>query len=355
MRKSKAKTVFKRVIGFFLAFVLAFTALSMLFSAVVFHILFHRTDDLSGYAVIGYSMLDSSAYARQRVSFLSGSNTLRGYLYAADKPHALVIIAPGLHSNSESHLAEMMYFVDHGYSVLTYDATGVCESDGDSTVGLQQSKLDVLSAVTYASGEPSLQKLPVILYGHSLGGYAAAAALSEGKVAAAICISGFNSPVETMKRKAQDYVGVFADIQYPFLYLQNVFTFGENADATALDALNTTDTPVLICGGASDETIPYDISLYARRKEISNRRVDSLSVDEPYRNGHTNLWLSRDSARYMAQLQQQLDDLSAACGGTIPSEALDRFYSGVDPKKATVLDEGFMQTVLSFCEKSLAR
>ena len=68
------------------------------------------------------------------------------------------------------------------------------------------------------------------LYGHSLGGYAVAAALDEADVKAAVCLSGFNSPVQTMHGKAKEYVGVLADIEYPFLCLQNRFVFGDDAD-----------------------------------------------------------------------------------------------------------------------------
>lgn len=347
MKNKKLHITPKRVIGFFFIFVFVFTALSMIFSVVVFGVLFQRVDSLDNYVEITYAM-SKSGCSRERISFESGGNTLRGYLYSAQKPRGLVIVAPGMNSNSDSHLAEIMFFADKGYMALCYDATGVCESGGDSTVGLQQSKRDLLAAIDYAKRKPETSKLPVYLYGHSLGAYAAAAVLDEADVKAAVCLSGFDSPVKTMHGKAKEYVGILADIQYPFLYLQNMFVFGGDADDTAVESINSVNTPVLICHGDNDKTIPPSLSLYSREEDIKNVNAKFYEVDNNYRDGHTYMWLSEKSAKYMTELQNELNDLSAANGGKIPQAVLDDFYSGVDVKKAMELDENFMNRVLEF-------
>ena len=347
MKRKKLHKTLKRVIGFFLIFVFGFSALSMIFSAAVFGVLFRRVDSLDNYVEITYSLAQPD-YRREKISFRSGDNTLSGYLYSANAPKGLVIIAPGMNSNSDSHLAEIMCFYDHGYMSLAYDATGVCESEGSSTVGLQQSKRDLLAAIDYAKSNPKTAELPVYLYGHSLGGYAVAAVLGEADVEAAVCLSGFNSPVQTMHGKAKEYVGVLADIQYPFLYLQNRFVFGEDADARAVDAVNSVDTPILICRGDNDDTIPYELSLYSQKDDITNVNADFYEVDEDDRAGHTNLWLSGESAKYMSDLQTELSDLSDSYGGELPQSVLDDFYSEIDVKKAMKLDEELMDKVLCF-------
>ncbi len=343
----KIHITLRRVIGFFLIFIFAFSALSMIFSVVVFGVLFKRVDSLDNYVEITYSLSESN-YKREKIGFDSGGNTLSGYLYSAVKPKGLVIIAPGINSNSDSHLAEIMFFADNGYMSLCYDATGVCESGGASTVGLQQSKRDLLAAIDYAKGKPETSNLPVYLYGHSLGAYAAAAVLDEADVKAAVCLSGFDSPVKTMHGKAKEYVGILADIQYPFLYLQNMFMFGTDADDTAVESINSVKTPVMICHGDNDSTIPESLSLYSREDDITNVNAKFYEVDNEYRDGHTYMWLSEKSAKYMKELQNELNDLSAANGGKIPQAVLDDFYSGIDAKKAMELDESFMNRVLEF-------
>ena len=349
MKSPKLHKTIKRVIGFFLIFIIAYSGLSMIFSAVVFSALFHRVDSLDAYVEIAYP-LAGSGYGRERISFDSNGNTLRGYLYDADDPKGLVVIAPGINSNSDSHLAEIMFFADNGYRVLAYDPTGVCQSDGGSTVGLQQSKRDLLAAIAYAKTDGRTSGLPVYLYGHSLGGYAVAAALDEADVRAAVCVSGFDSPVQTMHGKAKEYAGVFADIQYPFLCLQNRFTFGSDADDTAVESINSVDTPILICYGENDDTIPYELSLRSHADEITNSNASFLGVGGKYRGGHSNMWLSGESARYMSELQDELNDLNDVYDGEIPQNVLDDFYGGIDAKKATQLDPDFMNRVLEFMD-----
>ena len=337
----------KRVIGFFLLIIFVFTALSMIASVVIFGVLFHRVDSLDNYVEISYS-LSGVSLSRKEVSFKSGENKLSGYLYSAKNPKGLVIIAPGMNSSSDRHLAEIKFFTENGYMALAYDATGVCKSEGGSTVGLQQSKRDLLSAINYAKETDETKRLPVYLYGHSLGGYAVASVLDEADVKAAISLSGFDSPVQTMHGKAKDYVGILADIQYPFLYLQNRFTFGDDADDTAAQSINSTDTPILICYGGNDSTIPYNLSIYSHEDDITNSNASFFKVSESCRDGHANMWLSAESAKYMADLQSELNDMNKVYDGDIPQKALDDFYGGIDTEKAMKLDKAFMNKVLEF-------
>lgn len=351
MKSVKLHKIIKRVICVFLLSVSIFTALSMISSVVIFGVMFQRTDVITGFAELDYAH-SGIDYARTRIYFDSGENKLSGYLYPAQNPKGLVIIAPGINSSCDSHLAEIMFFAQNGYSALAYDATGVCESEGDSRVGLQQSKRDLLAAVDYARNDSQLSALPVYLYGHSLGGYAVAAALGEADVEAAICLSGFDSPVQTMHGKAKEYIGVLADIEYPFLYLQNWFTFGNDADATAVESINSVDTPILICHGDNDETIPYDLSVYSHEDEITNSNASFLEVGGQYRDGHVYMWLSEESAKYMSEIQDEYRDLSDVYDGDIPQNVLDDFYSSVDPEKAMELDGEFMNNVLDFMQSA---
>ena len=297
MKNKKVHITLKRVIGIFLLIIIAFSALSMAGSVVIFGVLFHRVDSLDRYVEITYALAKSNC-KREQISFDSGGNRLSGYLYSANDPKGLVIIAPGMNSNSDSHLAEIMFFADNGYRVLAYDATGVCQSEGDSTVGLQQSKRDLLAAIDYAKNDPQTKALPVYLYGHSLGGYAVAAALDEADVRAAVCLSGFNSPVQTMHGKAKE----------------------------------------------------YGLSLYSHESEITNVNAKFVEVNNDHRDGHTNLWLCEDSAKYMSDLQNELNDLNAVYDGEIPQNVRNEFYGKIDVKRAMKLDKEFMDKILTFMD-----
>ena len=347
----KRKRVVRRVLLVLLIAVLVFVISSVAFSAVFFQVMFARRDSLAENVCISYRLIDSQRYRRRAVSFLSGENRLSGFFYGEDNHGGLVIIAPGISSDADAHLPEIMRFADSGFTVLAYDATGTCQSEGDSRVGLQQSKRDLSAAIDYARQEKG--DTPLFLYGHSLGGYAAAAVLEDAEADAVIALSGFDSPVGTMHGKAKEYVGVLADIEYPFLWLQNYFVFGDDADSRALDGVNTGDTPVMIVHGSEDKVIPYDLSLYAHAEKADNPRVFRTLIDDRWRNGHSYQWLSADAARYVAQLQDELNDLREACGGELPEEVLDDFYSHVDAARATQTDAAFMDAVCGFFERSV--
>ncbi|MCM1054417.1 MAG: lysophospholipase [Bacteroides sp.] len=135
---------------------------------------FSRTvlTDLTVY--LRYSDVEDE-YSRELLSFRSGENILQGYLYGAENTKGVVVICHGLGGGAEDYLAETLYFVDNGYRVFSYDNTGCYRSEGSNCIGLPQSVIDLDAALTYIEQEPRFNGLPLLLYGHSWGGYAVAA------------------------------------------------------------------------------------------------------------------------------------------------------------------------------------
>ena len=153
----------RRVLVCLMAVILSFTVLSMAASAVVFGVIFSREDRPSGPAELRYSDVDPEKYPRRSIKFLSGDNTLQGYVYPAPSPRGLVVVAGGIRSDADRHLPEIEYFVDHGWSALAFSGTGVHDSQGGGLRGLPQTKLDLLSALEYVRSDPALLDLPVVI------------------------------------------------------------------------------------------------------------------------------------------------------------------------------------------------
>lgn len=215
--------------------------------------LFGRADEPDGLTV---RYADVAAdYQRQTVTFSSGSAQLTGWLYPAEDAAALVVIAHGLGADAETYLPETMHFVDSGYSVLSYDATGTGASGGSGTRGLAQSALDLDAALTRAEQEG----LPILLFGHSWGGYAAAAVLGGSHdVTASVCAAGFDTPLGLMRQTARRWCGPVAELGVPFLWLDQQLRFGTAANVSGAEAAAASGTPVLVLHGADDDTIPAD-------------------------------------------------------------------------------------------------
>jgi pimeloyl-ACP methyl ester carboxylesterase len=280
---------------------------------------------------------DYPGYDRDMVQFRSGKNTLQGYFYGVENTKALVVISHGLGSGAASYMAETIWFVDHGYRVFTYDSTGSHASEGRGTVGMAQSKIDLDAALNYIEGIAGLKELPVLLYGHSWGGYAAAAILAKDHhITASVSISGYNTPVDIVYETAKKMMGPFAPFEYPFMRLDNFFRFGREANVAAVAAINASGTPILVIHGTGDKTVEYDgAAIIARRNEITNPRAEYYVRRGEGQNGHTDLFLSAAAVAYAEQVK-------------------DRPVGEIDKLKLGELDNDYMNRVNAFYEKYLS-
>ena len=313
---------------------LIYSLLSAALSAVMYRVLFPRRDGVSEFRYT-WAELGAEAPARELFRFPSGDNLLTGYRYEAEDPKGLVVVINGLGAGVDAHLPEIRYFVDHGYSAVTWDNTGIGESEGKWSVGMQQIKLDLLAYLSWQETEAPESGLPVLLYGHSAGGYAACTALeTDHRIDGVICISTFDSPIEILLWHARNRVGVLADLQMPFLRLENWFLFGADADGSAFAAIDGAEVPVLIIQGSSDDLVPYSQSLIQYEDVYQNPGVRCLEITTEYRNEHSTPWLSEASACYEYTFPK----------GETP-----------DKSQANELSESFMEEVLDFLDQAALR
>lgn len=297
-------------------------------SALIFRLVFPRYDGGSydGTVIAGKS---------ERLSFYSGDNRLTGYLYTDREPSALVVIAAGFGDGASAHLGEVRRFLSCGYAVLCYDATGVGESEGDGTVGLSQPGLDLRAALDYIESDSALSQLPILLYGHSAGAYGALTCCNDySRVKAAVAVCPFESPLQLMHDSAKQRVGFLADIEYPFLMLQNDLIFRAAADVSASSCLHDSDVPVLVLEGSRDRLIPKTQRISSYRDRIANPLVTYHIIDDEVRSGHGDLWLSRDAALYRR---------TCRAAGVDP-----------DPLRASRTDDAFMDEVVDFYQNAVS-
>jgi dienelactone hydrolase len=101
-----------------------------------------------------------------------------------------------------------MYFVDKGWRVFAFNNTGVSGSEGESIRGLTQSVIDLDAALTYVKNSNALNGLPIMLVGHSWGGYAVTAVLNYNhNIKAVVSFAGYNNGSELFKNIAVSEVG----------------------------------------------------------------------------------------------------------------------------------------------------
>lgn len=348
-RKEKPSALRRTLIGILLA-VAIFSVLSLAAAPGVFHALFARKSEVRLISHYAPTCCADSGCTLVRIP--AGDYSLQGYLFGQDSRRGLIIVAHGFHSDADSHLGEILYFARQGWCVLAFDGTGAGQSDGKSTVGLEQMRRDLRSVMDYVHTQDRLSGLPVVLYGHSMGGYAVAALADAPDVAGVISVAGFNEPVETMVSFSRKYIGVLADLEYPVIYLQDRFLFGADANTTAVEAINATDTPVMIVYGSADQTIPYSLSIYAHRGEITNANAEYIYIDEAYRNTHSTGWLSDTAARNTLELNVRLDALLARYGEDIPVADRQALAQQLTRKDIFAVDDAFMAQLDRFCTRA---
>lgn len=343
------KKALKIIIAVMAAVLMVFSVISLIFIKVNFDDMFGRTEMRKYSAYIRYGDVEKQ-YERELLSFMSGENRLQGYLYGADNANGLVVISHGMGGGAEGYMAETLYFVDHGYQVFGFDNTGCYQSEGKNCIGLSQSVIDLDAALSYIEQEERFDGIPVFLYGHSWGGYAVTAIFNyDHDIAASVSVAGFNKPMEMILEWAEGMMGGFACVEYPYIYLYQKLLFGKNANMSAVDGINSTDTPVLIIHGSDDTVVGYEgAGIIAYRDSIDNPNVQYRICSKEGQNGHNNLFVSSEALSYADEMNALYEKLCEQYGDDIPEEAEEEFYAGINKWKMSELDADFMQDVLAF-------
>jgi len=216
---------------------------------------------------------------------------MTAYIFGEDNDIGLVVISHGLGGGGLSYLREIMYFVDNGWRVFAFDKTGSHNSEGSGTRGLPQSAIDLHAALNYIASRN--WEIPIVLYGHSWGGFAVAAVLNfDHDIKAVVSLSGFAEPLMMLQEGAKHIVGSVSSLFTPFLWTYQWILFGNYASLSAIEGINSADVPVKIIHGRTDSVVSYEgAGIIAHRDRISNPNTLFVSRYYPNRSGHNDLTL----------------------------------------------------------------
>ena len=197
-----------------------------------------------------------------------------------------------------------MNFVDNGWMVLCYDYTGCYGSTGSDMVGYTQASTDIDAVLTYIEDNRKFDNLPVMLFGHSLGAYASTAILqNKHNVTAVVAASGFDNPTEQWNYSIRRYTGAFGIILSPYANLIMKMKFGDRAYFSAIDGINSTEIPVLVIAGTTDEYYGDVSSLYAHRESITNPNCKIQLMNDENHHGHYDYFLTDEAVEYQNRVK----------------------------------------------------
>lgn len=352
MRKTR-KGIAVRIVIIIAAALILVAAVGMIVTSVMMADNFSRGDYADPRYIVDYYYEHYQAeYPRAEVEFRSGKNTLKGYIYGEGNDKGLLVFAHGIGEGHEGYLKSLLWFVDNGWRVFTYDATGSGHSEGKGTRGLPQSALDLDAALTFAENDARLNSLPVFVMGHSWGGYAAAAVLNfDHEIAGAASITGYNEPVEMILEWTVDMLGGFRYVMLPFIWTYNKALFGKYSGMTAVNGINRTDVPVLIIHGTEDKTIRYDgAGIISKREAITNPNAEFLTLDGK---GHNSMFYTDEALKYIDEVNVSYRALYDSFGGEIPDDARAEFYDGCDKELINMPNVGFLTQIEAFFSENM--
>jgi hypothetical protein len=252
----------------------------------------------TSYEPLSYKVSDFEGLQADRLEFTSNKGQkLVGYRYyvTGNTPKGVVIIAHGFGGGGHNS-----YMDSANYFVFAYDATGNDESEGKCTFGLPQGVIDLNYAIDFVEGLDVFKGLPIMLFGHSWGGYSVCNVLNfHPEVKAVVSLSGFNKSSDLVKFQGVKVVGGLINVLMPYLNTYEGYKFGKFAKTTAMQGFDKSNAGVYIVHSTDDTTVPvqYGYDIYYKKYANDPRFKFKLYEDRD----HSYIYCSQQALDYIAE------------------------------------------------------
>jgi len=339
----------KKIVIIIVILTATFILISGMMSKIIYDRSFPRFE-VPNQALSAMLFHEDITYTHEPVEFMSNDHTLQGYWYHQETAEDLVVIVHGLGGGAESYLSQALWFLNQGYGVFMYDATGSFHSEGKSTKGFPQSLLDLDAALTMIKNHDTLSTFNLFVFGHSWGGYAAINILDKhDDIVAVMSASAPANANEMIYEQAHHALGFFSHTQRPFLSLYQRYLFGELASLDGIDVINQSSTHVLLIHGQDDQLIQLNQSAAAGQTDkITRDNVERYIIDEAGRNNHDNIFLSQAAINYINAVNEDYRALYNEHNEAIPLDIDEAFYAEIDRFLFNEVDEALMLKIHDF-------
>lgn len=355
MKKNTVSSKNKKLIA--LIFILTGLSTAVIVTAKeIYDSCFNRYDKKEIYNIYGefdYSRVQHKL-ERQLFNFYSDNIKLQGYFYPATASKGIVVVCHGMHSGADDYLPIIQFLVKNNYSVFTYDCKGTYNSEGESTIGMITPLVDLDNALKYIEQDSYLSKQQLFLLGHSWGGYAVTSVLSLHKnIKACVAIAPFNNGYTLIQEKGEQYVGTLAGgIPKIFLEVYQKILFKNYTRYNAVEGINSTDIPVLICHGENDQVINFnEQSVIAHKNEIRKNNV-FYYIGKDENSGHNSIMHSKKAIRYQEEVAKELSFLKKHKGKELSVDELRKFCDSVNHSLYSEVNEELMYKILNIFNES---
>lgn len=238
---------------------------------------------------------------------------LAGFLYSSGgHQRGIIIIAHGYGGGQNSYMDCANYFVQHGYYVFAYDATGNDDSEGEGVGGFPQGVVDLDHAISFVEKSGNFPDLPIGLFGHSWGGYSACSVLTyHPEVKAVIECCGCNRPTDLFESGGKAMAGDVIYAMMPFAKIHEWAKYGKYATNTAMDGFEASEAAVMVAHSEDDDVVPiqYGYNLYYE-KYRDNTRFTFLHFKDK---GHNDFFFDSNDS-YKNEFNAECDKWAETLG-----------------------------------------
>lgn len=276
--------------------------------------------------------------------------TLRGNLYfEADRQDfkALLVFSHGMGGGHLSYTTELDFFAKRGYLVLAYDNTGTMASEGKSLIGMPQAVSDLRSALEFVKQDMRTKDLPVVLAGHSWGGYTVCRVLYFHPHVKGV--AAFSAPDDVPKllcAQATAMTGKNFRFLEPFLRLYERLRFGKAAAMRTSEIAAQSDVPLLLLHGGKDMTVrPEDAA--ATQEILKGRKNVQVRL---YPEKQHNVYATVEAEQYISDAFAKLGVLAK---NKTQADRAKAYAETLDFRKMCEEDREVMETVAAFLDGCL--
>lgn len=301
---------------------------------------------------MAFSLNNFKGLKVQECTFKSNKGQLlAGYHYYKENQQikGVIVLAHGLGDGGHNTYMDIAgYFTSNGYFVFAYDATGNDKSEGNSVEGLPQGVIDLDYALRYVKDTDEYKNLPIMLFGHSWGGYSAGNVLNcHPDVKAAVIVAGFDNSASLFEQQGEAIAGPVIKLFMPYISLYERLKFGKYATYSAIDGFANSNAGIMVLHSKDDSTV-LSKNGYEKFYNIykDNSRFNFIEYKD---RGHEYIYYTEEAHRYKEQLNKDytgyLKKNNLQDNIDIKAEFMEK---NLDKSKCYELDYNLMQKILEF-------
>ena len=300
---------------------------------------------------LAFSTDDFDGLKAERCDFESSGVDVAGYKYSKEGQDikGVMILAHGLGGGGHNtYMPFIDYFASNGYLVFSYDAIGTDNSGGKSVKGLPQGVITLDNAINHVKSLDEYKNLPIVLFGHSWGGYSVGNVLNfHPEIKSVVIFAGFNESSDMIEHQSSQYVGGLTKVLLPYVTLYEQAKFGrKNVSISAISGLENTTAKAMIVHSKDDTTVPtkYGYDKWYERFSDNDRFQFVLYENK----GHNTLFYSQSAIEYRNQINEEYRLFVEANGGEYTAQLQEEFMTAnLDKGKLCEPDSQLMTAILA--------